>query len=36
MNKYIVNPLVNYDFTFEKNFGYGFIGGYEFNIHCDL
>ena len=32
MNKHIVNALKDYGFTFEKNHGYGFIGGYEVNV----
>lgn len=32
MNKHIVNALSNYNFTFDKNSGYGHIDGYEVNI----
>ena len=32
MNKHIVNALSKYDFTFEKNSGYGHIDGYEVNV----
>lgn len=32
MNKHIVNALSNYNFTFDKNSGYGHIDGYEVNV----
>ena len=32
MNKHIINALSKYDFTFEKNNGYGHIDGYEVNV----
>ena len=32
MNKHIVNSLKNYEFTYDKNNGYGFINGYEVNV----
>ena len=33
MNKYVVRPLAQYDFQYEKNYGYGHIGGYEVNVY---
>ncbi len=32
MNKHIVNSLTEYNFTYDKNYGYGFINGYEVNV----
>lgn len=32
MNKHIINVLSNYDFSYEKNRGYGHINGYEVNV----
>jgi hypothetical protein len=32
MNKHIINVLSNYNFTYEKNLGYGSINGYEVNV----
>ncbi|MCQ2086714.1 MAG: hypothetical protein MJZ37_01365 [Bacilli bacterium] len=32
MNKKIIDALSNYDFQYEKNYGYGHIEGYEVNI----
>ena len=32
MNKHIVNSLKEYNFTYDKNYGYGFINGYEVNV----
>ena len=32
MNKHIINSLAEYDFKYEKNYGYGHINGYEVNV----
>ena len=33
MNKHISNSLSEYNFTFDKNYAYGFIDGYEVNVY---
>ena len=33
MNKHIINSLSEYNYTFDKNYGYGFIYGYEANVY---
>lgn len=32
MNKHIMNVLSKYNFTYEKNYGYGYIDGFEVNV----
>ncbi len=32
MNKHIVNVLKDYNFTYDRNYGYGSISGYEVNV----
>ena len=36
MNKHIVNALSNYEFTYDKNYGYGFINDYEVNVFDNI
>lgn len=36
MNKFIVNALSKYNFTYGKNSGYGFINDYEVNVLNDI
>ena len=32
MNKHVMNALSEYNFTYDKNYGYGFIDGFEVNV----
>lgn len=36
MNKHVVNALKQYEFTYDRNIGYGCINGYEVNVLANL